>query len=50
MKEIGMRKVIFLLIVILSLPTNLWAADPIIGAWKLNLEKSGETEKIVLKN
>ena len=35
-----MRKVIFLLIVILSLPTNLWAADPIIGTWKLNIEKS----------
>ena len=44
-----MRKVIFLLIVILSLPTNLWAADPIIGAWKLNLEKSGETEKNSIK-
>jgi len=35
-----MRKVIFLLIVILSAPSVLWAADPIIGTWKLNLEKS----------
>ena len=39
-----MRKVIFLLIVILSLPTNLWAADPIIGTWKLNVAKSTGTE------
>jgi hypothetical protein len=44
MKEIGMRKGIFLLIVILSLTTNLWAADPIIGTWKLNIEKSRGTE------
>jgi hypothetical protein len=35
-----MRKVIFLLITILSFPTILWAADPIIGTWKLNVEKS----------
>ena len=35
-----MRKVIFLLIIILSLPTATWAADPIIGTWKTNLEKS----------
>ena len=35
-----MRKIIFLLIIILSLPTTLWAADPIIGTWKINKEKS----------
>ena len=35
-----MRKVIFLLIIILSLPTTLWAADPIIGTWIYNKEKS----------
>ena len=35
-----MRKVIFLLIIILTLPTTLWAADQIIGTWKLNIEKS----------
>ena len=35
-----MRKVIFLLIIILSLPNTLWAADPIIGTWRLNIEKS----------
>ena len=35
-----MRKVILLLIIILSLPNTLWAADPIIGTWKLNIEKS----------
>ena len=35
-----MRKVIFLLIVILSLPTTLWAADPIIGTWELNIAES----------
>ena len=39
-----MRKVIFLLIVILFFPTTLWAADPIIGTWKLNVEKSKGTE------
>lgn len=35
-----MRKVIFFLIIILSLPTVLWATDPIIGTWKYNKEKS----------
>jgi hypothetical protein len=35
-----MRKVIFLLIIILFLPTILWASDPIIGTWKLNVAKS----------
>ena len=35
-----MRKVIFLLIITLSLPTTLWASDPIVGTWKLNAEKS----------
>ena len=34
-----MRKVILFLI-IFSFPTILWAADPIIGTWKLNVEKS----------
>lgn len=38
-----MRKVIFLLIIILSLPTILWAADPIIETWKLHVEKSKES-------
>ena len=35
-----MRKVIFLLIIILSVPGVLWAADPLIGTWKLNVSKS----------
>lgn len=35
-----MRKVIFFLIIILFLPTTSWAADPIIGTWKLNISKS----------
>jgi hypothetical protein len=35
-----MRKVIFLLIIILSFPTILWASDPIIGTWIYNKEKS----------
>ena len=36
-----MRKVIFFLIIImLSLPGTVWATDPIIGTWKLNIEKS----------
>ncbi len=35
-----MRKVIFYLIIILSLPTILWASDPFTGTWKLNIEKS----------
>ncbi|MGD9162119.1 MAG: hypothetical protein PVG39_27155, partial [Desulfobacteraceae bacterium] len=34
-----MRKIFFIL-VILSLSGNLWAADPLIGIWKTNLEKS----------
>ena len=34
-----MRKLIFLL-VLFFLPNTLWAADPIIGTWKRNLEKS----------
>ena len=34
-----MRKIVFILI-ILCLPTTLWAADPIIGTWKLNIAKS----------
>jgi hypothetical protein len=38
-----MRKVI-LFLVIFSFPTILWAADPIIGTWKLNVEKSKGTE------
>lgn len=35
-----MRKVIYLLIITLFLPSTLWATDPIIGSWKLNVEKS----------
>lgn len=35
-----MRKFIFLLIFLFSLPNILWAADPIIGTWKLNITKS----------
>ncbi|NLD35897.1 MAG: hypothetical protein GX654_03425 [Desulfatiglans sp.] len=35
-----MRKIIFLFFIILSLPNTLWAADPIIGTWKLNIAKS----------
>jgi len=34
-----MRKLI-LFLVIFSFPTILWAADPIIGTWKLNIDKS----------
>ena len=34
-----MRKII-LILMILSFPGTLWAADPIIGTWKTNLEKS----------
>ena len=37
-----MRKVIFLLIIILFLASSLWAADPIIGTWKLNRNVSME--------
>ncbi len=35
-----MRKIVFLFIVFFSLPNTLWAADPIIGTWKLNTAKS----------
>ena len=35
-----MRKVIIFIVTMLFLPSTLWAADPIIGTWKLNLEKS----------
>jgi hypothetical protein len=31
---------LFLILLILSFPGNLWAADPLIGTWKTNLEKS----------
>ncbi len=44
-----MRKVIFLLIIILSVPGVLWAADPIIGTWKLkstNIENLKEAVNI----
>jgi hypothetical protein len=34
-----MRKIILILL-IFSFPGTLWAADPIIGAWKTNIEKS----------
>ena len=34
-----MRKILFILFV-LSFHVNLWAADPLIGMWKTNLEKS----------
>ena len=34
-----MRKAL-LLLAVLGLTSSLWAADPIIGTWKLNLEKS----------
>jgi hypothetical protein len=34
-----MRKIIFILLVF-SFPGTLWAADPIIGTWKTNIEKS----------
>jgi len=34
-----MRKV-FLLLMIFALSNTLWAADPIMGTWKLNIEKS----------
>ena len=35
-----MRKIIFLFIILISLSDTLWAADPIIGTWKLNIAKS----------
>ena len=38
MEEI-MRKILFVLLVF-SFPGTLWAADPIIGTWKTNLEES----------
>ncbi len=34
-----MRKIIFVLL-ILAIPGFLWAADPLIGTWKTNIEKS----------
>lgn len=34
-----MRKVM-LIIIILCLPSTIWATDPIIGTWKLNVDKS----------
>ena len=34
-----MRKIILILLIV-SFPGTLWAADPIIGIWKTNLEKS----------
>ena len=34
-----MRKVILILIIV-SFPGTLWAADPILGTWKTNLEES----------
>lgn len=34
-----MRKIIFLLVILLTLPDTLRAADPIIGTWKTNIEK-----------
>ena len=34
-----MRKA-FLLLALLGLTNSLWAADPIVGTWKLNIEKS----------
>jgi hypothetical protein len=42
-----MRKVIFLLIINLSLPTILWAADPIIGTWNLNIAKSNLPPELI---
>jgi hypothetical protein len=35
-----MRKVLFLLFITFSLPSTIWAADPIVGTWKLNISKS----------
>jgi len=40
-----MRKVIFLLIIIFSLSSPLFASDPIIGSWKFNKEKSNVRHK-----
>lgn len=40
-----MRKLVFLL-VIFSLPSTLWAADPIIGTWKLNLAESSISKEL----
>ena len=39
-----MRKIMFLLVILLALPDTLWAADPIIGTWKTNLEKSAASD------
>jgi hypothetical protein len=38
-EEETMRKIILILLLV-SFPGTLWAADPIIGTWKTNLEKS----------
>jgi hypothetical protein len=35
-----MRKVILLPIIILFFPSTLWASDPFIGTWELNVAKS----------
>ena len=35
-----MRKTIFLLISLLTFPSTLWASDPFIGTWELNVAKS----------
>ena len=40
-----MRKIV-LFLAILFLPSNLWAADPIIGTWNLNVENSKGTEGV----
>ena len=45
-----MRKVIFLLITILSFTNILWAADPIIGTWKRNFEESTQYERGDIKD
>ena len=35
-----MRKIIFLIVTMFFLPSTLWAADPIVGTWNLNIDKS----------
>ena len=42
-----MRKVIFLLFIILSFPSYLWATDPFIGTWELNVSKSEFTPDLL---
>lgn len=42
-----MRKAIFLLIIVLFLPKNLWATDPIIGTWELDVSKSKFTPALL---